>query len=88
MNLCKIKHRWEYYQEEYDPYEGYAISATKEYNKVAKAWVRKCKRCNKKQEAVIGNGIYNFKLKKYCWWSPCKLTEQESRDFKLRKLGL
>lgn len=86
MNICKLKHNWEYYQEEFDP--SYEIHGLKiDYEKET-VWVRKCKRCNKKQEAVIGSGVYNFKLKKYCFWTPCVLTEQEARDFKLRKLGL
>lgn len=85
-NICKVKHNWEYYQEEFDP--SYDFHGVKIEYKKELCWVRKCKRCNKKQEAVIGNGIYNFKLKKHCWWTPCELTEQEIRDFKLRKLGL
>jgi hypothetical protein len=90
MNICKLKHNWEYYKEEYNPYDGIYDVGTglNKHKHIAKAFVRKCKRCNKKQEAVIGSGVYNFKLKKYCFWTPCELTEQEARDFKLRKLGL
>ena len=84
--ICKIKHSWEYYQEEYDP--SYEFHTIKIKYPNAKVWVRKCNRCNKKQEAVIGSGVYNFRLKKYCFWTPCELTEQEIRDFKLRRLGL
>lgn len=86
MNFCRIKHSWEYYQEKYDPYDGYI--KLKPTTRLAKAWVRKCKRCNKKQEAIIGSGTYNFKLRKYCWWSPCELTKDEIRDFRLRKIGI
>ena len=80
---CVIKHNWEYYKEEFDP--SYEVGNLKINYALEKVWVRKCKRCNKKQEACIGTGTFNFKLKKYCFWVPCVLTVEEIRDFKLKK---
>ena len=87
--MC-IFHKWEY---EVTPHFhraipiGSKIDLTSIHQERYGRAIRMCCKCFKKQKTKTGAGIWNFKIKNYVHgWEPAKLTKDELRDLKLKKL--
>lgn len=82
MNWCKVfGHKWSYYQQEVS-HETPAWNGQKTFTIMIDTNFRFCDKCSTNQMRK------NFTGKEYTDWDDCELSVEQSRDKKLKELGI